>query len=144
MLKIIQPLINTTGVLIVTNCASKAYKKANKWYSFNNDFPENEPVEIRNGKLKFKDDQPIKVQITTNDKETSYTFFDFFHSGRSYRDAYEKAGLQLAETHKPVGSISDHLPWKSEMNFSPYKIHVLYKQESPEAKEVRHFIRSKL
>ncbi len=131
VLKIIQPLLIDSGALIVTNCTSKAYKRSNKWYSFNNNFPQNEPTEIRNNKPKFQDDQPIKVQIFTHTagNSASFTFFDFFHSGKAYRSAYEAAGLQLLETHKPIGRDSDGIPWRSEKEYSPYKIHVLYKQQ---------------
>ena len=124
ILRSLQPLLANDGVLIVTNPSSKVYKQANKWYSLNNDFPENKPLGFRNGKIKFQDDQPIKLQFYTS--TTSFTFSDFFHSGAAYKEAYKEAGLTLAETYKPVGYHSDGIPWKSEKDFSPYKIHILH------------------
>lgn len=129
ILKYIQPLLSDKGVLIITNCTSKVYQRSNKWYSFNNDFLENEPAGFNQGKgkVKYRDDQPVKLTFST--PEGSFTFFDFFHSGKAYRKAYEAAGFNLSETHKPIGYETDGMPWKSEVNYSPYKIHVLYKCE---------------
>lgn len=124
ILKKLQSRLSDSGIAIVTNCASKAYRKTNKWYSFGNDFPENEPRVLKNGKMKFEEDQPIKVQVGRN----GFTFFDFFHSGAAYRSSYQSAGLNLLKTHKPIGRESDGIEWQSENDYSPYKIHVLSKQ----------------
>ena len=59
-----------------------------------------------------------------------FRFFDFFHSGRAYRRAFSESGLELIQTHKPVGTVKDSIPWLSEMEASPYKIHVLYPNRS--------------
>lgn len=54
--------------------------------------------------MKYHEDQPIKVQVFANStREKSFTFFDYFHSGEGYRNAYKAAGIHLLETHKPVG-----------------------------------------
>jgi len=136
ILKIIQPLLMYSGVLIITNCTSKVYQRSNRWYSLNNDFYENEPIETEIKKsLKFKNDQPVKLQFFT--KNGSFTFFDFFHSEKAYRDAYEISGLELSELHKPLGLKNDGIPWKSEMKYSPYKIHILTKKQKPEEEFVK-------
>ncbi|HSW75749.1 MAG TPA: methyltransferase domain-containing protein [Candidatus Saccharimonadales bacterium] len=126
ILKAIQPLLKDTGILITTNCTSKVYQRSMKWRSFNNDFVENTPHQTKDGKLKFEEDQPVKLQILTG--KDSFTFFDFFHSERDYKSAYEIAELKLSETHKPLGLETDNMPWQSESKYSPYKIHVLTKQ----------------
>lgn len=126
----IQSLLSDDGIAIITNCASRAYKKSNKWYTFNNDFSENELTELKGDKLKFKEDQPIKVQVFAGfGSDLSFTFFDFFHSGAAYRKAYQHAGLQLLETHKPIGRDSDDIKWLAEKHGSPYKIHIITKQQ---------------
>jgi ubiquinone/menaquinone biosynthesis C-methylase UbiE len=130
ILKSLQKSLNPEGILIVTNCSSKVYRRDLKWNSFNGNFPENEPTVERKGMKKLVEDQPIKVElIISEDKDTgivkSFNFFDFFHPGRQYKKAYEESGLQLLETHKPMGSLADGVAWKSELRYSPYKIHVL-------------------
>jgi 2-polyprenyl-3-methyl-5-hydroxy-6-metoxy-1,4-benzoquinol methylase len=130
ILKNIESLLCDTGVAIITNCSSKVYKKQNKWYTFNNSFEENIPRELKDGKTKFDEDQAIKLQVfATHGGDLSFTFFDFFHSGASYRNAYETAQLTLLETHKPVGKETDGIKWESENRYSPYKIHVVSKQQ---------------
>ncbi len=100
ILNAIRSLLNENGMLLVTNCASKAYKRNNKWYTFNNNFPENEPTEMVKGKLKFKEDQRVTVEVNVKENNKGYQFFDFFHSGSAYREAYKEAKLVLVETHK--------------------------------------------
>lgn len=130
----IQSLLNDQGFALITNCASKAYNKANKWYTFNNDFAENEPSELKDNKLKFKEDQSIKVQVfASKSSDMSFTFFDFFHSGKAYQRAYQSAGLALIETHKPLGKASDGMQWQQELKSSPYKIHIVRRQPQTEA-----------
>lgn len=130
ILKDIQSLLTDSGISIITNCTSKAYKTSNKWYTFNNKFEENYPSELSNNKLKFKEDQPIKVQVFSSyGSDISFTFYDFFHSGSAYRNAYKAVGLDLLETHKPIGKESDGIEWESEKKHSPYKIHILSKHK---------------
>jgi len=137
LLKNIHSYLNKTGIAIITNCAIAAYKKDNKWYTFNNDFPENTPQTSINGKDKFAEDQPIKVEVFTSYKSPlSFTFFDFFHSGAAYKNTYEAVGLELLKTHKPIGKESDNIAWLDEVVKSPYKIHVVSKMDLP-SKELR-------
>ena len=135
----IHPLVSEQGVLLVTNCTGKAYNTSHKWYSFNNNFSENTPTEINTkGKLKLKDNQPVKLQVLSYDTGSSFCFFDYFHSGRAYREAYTKLGFSLVDTHKPMGRDSDGIEWKDEKNVSPYKIHVLKKEKvALEFKQIR-------
>jgi hypothetical protein len=131
ILKNIYLLLEDTGIALITNCFSKSYKRENKWYTFNNDFKENQPTLKINNKLKFAEDQPVTVQVFASFGNTrSFTFSDFFHSGASYRNAYEKANLMLLQTHKPKDEKSDSIEWKAEKEHSPYKIHVVTKQPS--------------
>lgn len=137
ILKTIQSLLNESGISIITNCTSKSYKKTNKWYTFNNDFEENTPTVALGNKTTFVEDQPIKVQIFASyGSNIHFTFFDFYHSGAAYRRAYLAAGLDLIETHKPHGNETDGIPWRDEINQSPYKIHVLSKQNQPRIEKI--------
>lgn len=132
ILEDIQSLLSETGIAIITNCSSKAYKTSNKWYTFNNQFAENYPSQLNEQQLKFKEDQAIKVQVfASHGSDISFTFYDFFHSGAVYRNAYQAAGLELIETHKPIGKESDGIAWEAEKESSPYKIHVLSKDKQP-------------
>jgi len=120
--------LSENGVIIVTNPTARAYRLENSWYSFNNQFPENTPTQKsdKNQKMKFIEDQPIKVQVfASKNSEQSFTFYDYFHSGSAYKKAYSSAGLQLLETHKPIGKPEDNIEWEAEKNIPPYKLHVL-------------------
>lgn len=128
VLNLLKTKLSKNGILIVTNPNAKAYHPENQWYTFNNQFPENIPTLKleRSDKLTYHQDQPIKVQVfAEKDSPHSFTFFDYFHSGSQYRNAYLTAGLQLLETHKPLGTANDQIEWKAEYTKSPYKIHVL-------------------
>jgi 2-polyprenyl-3-methyl-5-hydroxy-6-metoxy-1,4-benzoquinol methylase len=126
----IESLLSDTGIAIITNCTSSFYKKTNKWYTINNNFPENEPAELKKDKLKYTENQPIKVQVFSGSgSNISFTFFDFFHSGQAYRHAYQLAGLDLLQTHKPIGYDNDAIKWQAEKYFSPYKIHLVTKKK---------------
>ena len=134
VLKDIHSLLTSSGITIVTNCTRKAYKKSNQWYTLNNDFIEN--LAIASDDQIPPEDSPIKFQVfASHNSSISFTFFDFFHSGAAYRSQYKSVGLDLLATHKPLGKESDGLQWKSEKEFSPYKIHVLSKTQ-PEPKAI--------
>ena len=128
MLDVLSSLKNSLsekGILISTNPTSKAYKQENAWYTFNNRFPENN-LDTNLGVSKYCEDQPIKIEVfSAKDKAHSFTFFDYFHSGTAYRNAYTSAGLKLLGSYKPLGTIEDGMPWKSEVEKAPYKIHIL-------------------
>lgn len=130
IVKLLKSKLNENGILIVTNPTARAYRPENKWYTFNTEFCENIPsrqLDIQK-KLKFHEDQSIKIQVfAAKDSEKSFTFFDFFHSGSAYRNVYKAAGLKLLESHKPVGMQEDKIAWHSEFSKPPYKIHVLGK-----------------
>lgn len=129
ILKTIQKTMHDDAILIVTNCTAKVYNKKNKWYTSENDFPENEPTLkcMNSDTLKLVDGQTVKAKITDKSTLASFIVTDFFHSGGSYRRAYKLAGLNLIETIKPLGKDTDGIEWKSEKEHPPYKIHILYK-----------------
>lgn len=120
LLKTVQPLLSETGIFIVTTCTNKVYNQMNHWYSFNNKFIENEPRQL-------KSDQRVKLQVNVLGTNSSFTFFDYYHSEQDYQKAYELAGFKLIETYKPLGQDSDGIAWKDEKNHAPFQIHVLQK-----------------
>ncbi|HDS3856721.1 TPA: methyltransferase domain-containing protein [Legionella pneumophila] len=129
VLKNIELLLSSSGIALITNCSSKVYKTNNNWYTLNNKFQENTAIGTENPDKKFIEDQPIKLEVfSENQSNISFTFFDFFHSGSTYKQKYIANGLDLKTTHKPLGLTSDNKKWKSEMEYSPYKIHVLSKK----------------
>lgn len=130
VLRTLNSKLAENGIIIVTNTTAQLYRPENSWYTFNTQFEENLPKRVSNdhSKLKYHEDQSIKVQVFANKERTqSFTFSDYFHSGSAYRIAYNAAGLKLLETHKPIGKIEDKIEWKSEKDTPPYKIHVLRK-----------------
>jgi 2-polyprenyl-3-methyl-5-hydroxy-6-metoxy-1,4-benzoquinol methylase len=130
VLRILNSKLSENGILIVTNTTAQLYRPENSWYTFNTQFPENKPTRVSDdhSKLKYYEDQPIKVQVFANKERTqSFTFSDHFHSGSAYRTAYNTAGLKLLEMHKPIGKVEDKIEWESEKDTPPYKIHVLRK-----------------
>lgn len=128
LLGTLKMLLSENGILIVTNPTARAYRPENRWYTFNNQFPENIPtrkIDV-NEKLKYTEDQPIKIQVfSSRGSAQSFTFFDYFHSGTAYRRSYTAAGFQLLETHKPIGKSNDQIAWCAEAEVPPYKLHVL-------------------
>lgn len=131
VLEKINSLLSDTGIAMITNCASKTYRSGIQWATLNTDFEENKPTELRNGKLKITEDHPVKNQVFDSFKKNStFTFFDFFHSGEAYRRCFESSGLSLMATHKPIARESKDIPWADELKHSPYKIHIV-KRTSP-------------
>lgn len=124
----IQPLLTDGGILITTNPSNKVYNINTKWYSLNNNFEEN----ILSNGNKLQEDQTVKLEINLQKTGVRFQFFDYFHSGKAYKTAYENAGLELLTTHKPLGKETDGINWEDEWHVSPYKIHVLCKKISLE------------
>lgn len=139
VLENINSLLSENGIAFITNCASKTYKPGSSWATLNTQFDENKPSEMRNGKVKLKEDQPVKNQVFDSFSKTStFTFFDFFHSGEAYRRCLESSGLDLLQTIKPKATASADIPWQDELKVSPYKIHVVKKTNIELKQQVKH------
>lgn len=128
ILQTIYPMLSKNGVFITTNGTSEPYKSKYKWLTINGNFPENQLYTDCNGEQTLKEDQPVKLEVSHSG--TPFSFFDFFHSERTYQQSFKETGFSLIKIHKPLGR-EQELPWKSEMIQAPYKIHVLCKT-SPE------------
>lgn len=131
LLKNIYQKLKNDGILLITNPSTKIYDKQYEWYSVNNNFTENEKMDTSN--KRFKEDQPVKIQVV-HPPDLTFTFFDYFHSEIAYRKAYTLVRFQLLITHKPLGIEEDKIIWKSEKKHSPHLIHVLKKFNSSQEK----------
>jgi hypothetical protein len=130
VLNLLKNKLAKNGILIVTNPTGKIYRQENHWYTINNQFSENIPTRKSEHhiKMKYHEDQPIKLQVFASKQSSqSFTFFDYFHSGSAYRNAYSSVGLELLKTYKPIGNQNDSIEWKSEAEIPAYKIHILGK-----------------
>lgn len=133
VLQKLNSMISTDGTLMVTNASRQSYDSSNKWYTLNNNFPQNKPQDIE--KNKIADGQKVSLAVKDPVSGTQlFKFYDFFYSSKSYAKAFKTSGFNIIETYKPLGQNDDGIPWLSEKNVSPYKIQVLY----PESKSLQH------
>jgi hypothetical protein len=89
----------------------------NEWASFTTEeFPEN--------RLAKSGD---KVRIIMTDVEDRRPVADIVWSDAAYRETYEKAGLELIETYKPLAREDEPFDWVNETKISPWVIYVLKK-----------------
>ncbi|MDH3298122.1 MAG: methyltransferase domain-containing protein [Gemmatimonadota bacterium] len=106
-------LLSHHGRLI--NLVSSPDIYLNEWASFSTkDFPENRSARsgnrVRIGMLDVEDRRPVE---------------DVMWTDSDYRDLYAAAGLDVLETHRPLGRSSDPRTWVSETRISPWVIYVL-------------------
>lgn len=88
-----------------------------EWASFSTkDYPQN-----RNAK------PGDVVLIVTTAVEDKRPVEDIIWPDENYRDVYEKAGLEILETNKPLGRESEPYPWVNETRIAPWVIYVLKK-----------------
>jgi SAM-dependent methyltransferase len=87
----------------------------NEWASFSTkDFPEN-----RNARC------GDKVLIVMLDVEDKRPVEDIVWTDDGYRDVYERAGLKLMETRKPLAKENEAFEWVNETAIAPWVIYVL-------------------
>ena len=87
----------------------------NEWASFSTkDYPEN-----RNARC------GDKVRIVMLDVEDRRPVEDIVWTDEGYRDVYERAGLELLETRKPLAEENDGYAWVNETAIAPWVIYVL-------------------
>ena len=86
-----------------------------EWASFSTkDFPENRTAKsgdrVRIVMLDVKDARPVE-DVVCSDEE--------------YRGVYERAGLEVIRTYRPLGRADEPYPWVSETSIPPWVIYVL-------------------
>jgi SAM-dependent methyltransferase len=113
LFKELAALLTERGCIVNLVSAPEIY--LNEWTSFSTrDFPENR-VAI-SGDL---------VRIVMLDVPDRRPVEDVLCLDVDYRAAYSAAGLELLETHRPLGTASDPHVWVSEETISPWAIYVL-------------------
>ena len=104
----------TSGGRIV-NLVSSPDIYMNEWASFSTrDFPENRTA--RSGD---------KVLITMLDVEDRRPVEDILWTNDDYLDVYERAGLTLLQTYRPLAKPSEDFAWVSETAIAPWVIYAL-------------------
>jgi SAM-dependent methyltransferase len=104
--------LNPGGRIINLVSAPEIY--VNEWLSFSTQsFPENRNAQ--SGDL---------VRITILDLVDSRPIEDLLWTDADYRATFALTGLELLETHRPLGLSSDPYQWVSEQSVSPWTIYV--------------------
>ena len=108
-------LLNGTGTLI--NLVSSPEIYIHEWASFSTkDFPEN--AYAKSGE---------RVRIIQTDIEDRRPVEDVICSDEDYRKIYDKTGLTVVETYRPLGREDEPLSWVNETRIAPWVIYVLKK-----------------
>ena len=106
-------LLNSSGCIV--NLVSSPEIYVNEWLSFSTkDFPEN--------RLAKSGDE---VKVLNRAIADSRPVTDIFMTNESYRDVYEKSGLKIVETYRPLGMREEPYDWVNEMVIAPWVIYVL-------------------
>jgi SAM-dependent methyltransferase len=109
-------LLKSAGKLV--NLVSSPEIYVNEWASFSTkDFPEN-----RFAKCGDK----VKIIVTAVDDKRPVE--DILWPDKNYRETYEKAGLKLIQTYKPLAREDEPFAWVNETKIAPWVIYVLRKQ----------------
>ena len=108
-------VLSPAGIMINLVSSPEIYK--HEWASFTTkDFPQNH--QARSGD---------EVLIVMKDVEDQRPVVDIVWSDESYRETYRKAGVNLIDTHKPLGLAEEPYPWISETEIAPWVLYVLRK-----------------
>jgi len=111
----LRDLLKITGKIVCLDSTPELY--TNEWASFSTkDFPENWTAKtgdiVRDIMLDVEDRRPVE---------------DIFWTVEDYHVLFEKAGLNLEATYKPLGLKDESYNWISETNTAPWMIFVLSK-----------------
>ncbi len=102
----------------IVNAVSSPEIYTHEWASFSTkDFPENKHAKSGD-----------KVRIIQTDIEDKRPVVDVIWTDKSYRVVFEKAGLELVKTYKPLAKASEPYKWVNETRIAPWVIYVLNKK----------------
>jgi len=105
----------------IVNLVSDAAIYVNEWTSFSTkDFPENQTASSGD-----------HVRIIMLDVPDRRPVVDVFWNKDDYCELFAGAGLELLETHHPLGKSSDTCTWVSETRVSPWAIYTLGRSPIP-------------
>jgi SAM-dependent methyltransferase len=106
----------------IVNVVSSPEIYTHEWASFSTKgFPENEHAKSGD-----------KVRIIQTDTEDKRPVEDIVWTDEYYRETYERAGLELIKTYKPLAKVSEPYKWINESKIAPWVIYVLKKKKKPE------------
>ncbi|UCE96761.1 MAG: class I SAM-dependent methyltransferase [Candidatus Bathyarchaeota archaeon] len=109
----IRRILKNQGHLI--NLVSSPEIYFHEWASFSTkDFPENKHAK--------SGDEVRIIQIDTEDKRP---VIDILWTPDYYQATYEKSGLNIIETYKPLAKTSEPYRWVNETRIAPWTIYVL-------------------
>jgi ubiquinone/menaquinone biosynthesis C-methylase UbiE len=103
----------------IVNLVSSPEIYTHEWASFSTkDFPENKFAKSGD-----------KVRIIQTDTEDKRPVEDIVWTDECYRETYQKAGLELVITYKPLAKRSEPYKWVNETRIAPWVIYMLKKEE---------------
>lgn len=113
ILKGLRDLLKPAGKIILLDSTPELY--VNEWASFSTkDFPENLSAKtgdiVRDIMLDVEDRRPVE---------------DIFWKVEDYHTLFDKAGLKLEATYKPLGKEDEPFKWVAETTIAPWMIFVL-------------------
>ena len=106
-------LLNSDGCLV--NLVSSADLYVNEWVSFSTrEFSGNQSA--RSG------DKALVVMLDVEDRRP---IEDILWTHDDYLDVYQRAGLQVHKTYRPLGKPGEAFAWETELTIPPWSIYVL-------------------
>jgi SAM-dependent methyltransferase len=112
LLRAIRERLADDGRLVLIASAPELYTR--EWLSFTTAaFPEN--ARARSGDV---------VRIAITDGADDRPIEDLLWHDEDYRRDFERAGLELLATHRPLGRADEPYAWDVELSVSPWAIHV--------------------
>lgn len=111
----LKSLLRDDGILVNLVSSPEIYRY--EWASFSTkDFPENKNA--KNGDI---------VRIIQMDIEDKRPVEDIIWTHESYLETYLKAGMEIANTYKPLAKENEPYNWVNETKIAPWTIYVLKK-----------------
>ena len=118
LLRQLGTMLSSTGRIINLVSAPEIY--THEWASFSTqDFPENH--QASNGS---------RVRIVMKDVDDSRPVEDILWTAKAYAEVYQRAGLGVVRTYKPLAKSSEPYAWVNETAIAPWVIYVLKSRPS--------------
>jgi SAM-dependent methyltransferase len=110
-------LLKSEGRIVSVVSSPEIY--THEWASFSTkDFPENKYAKSGD-----------RVRIIQTDIEDKRPVVDVVWTDESYRKVYEKTGLELIKTYKPLAKKNEPYKWVNETKIAPWTIYVLKRKK---------------
>lgn len=111
ILKELKRVLRKDGIILLVTSSTEATEGT--WVSLSYAFPENDKS-LQSG-------DTVKLLIQGID----VVLYDYFWTEEDYIGAAQRAGLDLAKLHKPLGLPDEGIEWHDETKMSPIAIYVL-------------------